>query len=208
MRLLSRSIVLFALTCVLLCLSVAGQADNKETAKPSKSIVTTRAAGDSAANALQFPEVEGWESSAKRPIPAPGDGYTVAYDSPGYAAVTVYVYSHGHEKITDDLGGVIKDELEGAADAIRTVARMGIYSEVKEGKTETVLLGGNQGKVKVLTTNFTLIRGDQKMNSEIYLLPYRNNIVKLRVTRSASATADMNSSFAKLMLALDGLFAQ
>lgn len=209
MHIFSHSVLLLAAALLILCQPVTAQKDDqKTTAKGKSAVVLTRAEGDAAAKALQFPTVEGWENGPKRPIPSPGDGYTVGYDYQGYGAVTVYVYSHGLEKIPDQLSGVIKDEIEGAAEAIRTVAGMGIYSEVKEGKTETISLGGDQGKVKVLRTSFALTRGNQKMHSEIYTFPYKNNIVKLRVTRSASATDDMNKSFTNLMVALDGLFSQ
>src|SRR5687768_2044114 len=128
--------VFFLLVIGVAAQSGLGQGSTRETAvKTKNSIVLTRAAGDAAAEALQFPKAEGWQSGQKTPIPSPGDGYAIGYDSPGYGAVTVYVYSHGHERIPDQLDGVIKQEIEGAAEAIRTVAGMGIYSEVKEGKT-------------------------------------------------------------------------
>ena len=209
MKLPSRSAALLIAAVLFLCLPAVGQ-KNDQAASPAakKSTPMTRADGDAAANALKFPTVEGWAGTEKRPIPSPGDGYTVGYNYPGYGAVTVYVYSHRMDKIPDELAGVIKDELEGAAGAIRQVASMGVYSDVKEGKTETIVLGGAQGKVKVLRTQFALTRGEQKMNSEIYVFPYKNNIVKLRVTRSASASDEMNDSFANLLAALDGVFIQ
>lgn len=208
MKLPLRSAVLLTAAFCFLCLPAFGQKNDPGTSSMKKNTPMTRADGNAAANALQFPKVEGWTGTDKRPIPSPGDGYTVGYNYPGYGAVTVYVYSHGMDRIPDELAGVIKDELEGAADAIRQVASMGVYSDVKEGKTETIVLGGEKGKVKVLRAHFTLTRGEQKMNSEIYVFPYKNNIVKLRVTRAASASDEMNNSFAKLLAAIDSAFVQ
>jgi len=185
----------------------AQSSDQKSTA--NKKLSMTRAAGDAVAAELEFPEVEGWRRSEKMDIPAPGDGYTVNYDSQGHGRVTNYIYSHGHERIPDELKGVIVDELKGAKEAIQTAVSMGAYSDAKEGKSETVTLGGDGGKVKSLKASFTLTtRGGQKTNSDIYVFPYKNNFVKLRVTRFISPGTEADTSFAKLMTALDNLFSR
>ncbi len=157
---------------------------------------------------VNFPEVEGWELSDPYFYPTPDAGHSVNYDSPGNGRVTVYVYTGGHKKISDELSGPVKDELEMAKAAIKSAGEQGIYKDVKELKTEKIVLGGSAGKVNVLRSKFTLSRDGNKLASEIYVFPYRNNIIKLRVTRPVSAGAEGDASFAKLLSEMDAVFSK
>jgi len=158
--------------------------------------------------AIAFPDVDGWDREEAYTYPTEGAGYSVNYNSDDNGRVTIYVYNAGHSTIPNDLKGIVKGELEGAKDAIRAARDAGVYEKVKETKTQTVMLGGPKGKVNVLRSHFELTRDNVKMNSEIYVFPYRNNIIKLRVTRPAVADKTLDESYANLLLEIDSLFSK
>ena len=155
---------------------------------------------------LAFPEIEGWEKDEIYVYPVAGGGYSVNYNSPTSGRVTVYAYDSGHKKIPNELKGLVKDELETAKGGIKAAVDAGVYTNLKEGKTQTVVLGGSSGKVSALNANFTLSRGDMNMNSSVYIFPYNNQFIKLRVTRPATTDKAADASFAKLLLDLDTFF--
>ena len=154
---------------------------------------------------LEFPKVDGWTLSEKQTIPddGGGTGTVVNYDSKSNGRVTVYVYSHGLTSIPNDLGGLVKQELEGAKAAIQIVAQTGFYGEVKEGKTEAVTLGGEKGSVKALKAAFTFRKNGQVLNSDILVFAYQDHFIKLRASRPDTSTGE---AYAALLLALDRLF--
>lgn len=157
---------------------------------------------------VNFPEVDGWELGEPYFYPTPEAGHSVNYDAPGNGRVTVYIYTGGHKKISDELSGPVKDELEMAKAAIKAAGEQGVYDNVKELKTEKIVLGGTAGKVNVLRSRFTFSRDGDKLSSEIYIFPYRSNIIKLRVTRPAAAGSEGDASFAKLLSEIDTLFSK
>lgn len=157
---------------------------------------------------VNFPEVEGWELGEPYFYPTPEAGHSVNYDAPGNGRVTVYIYTGGHKKISDELSGPVKEEMEMAKAAIKSAGEQGVYNDVKELKTEKIVLGGTAGKVNVLRSRFTLSRDGNKLASEIYVFPYKNNIIKLRVTRPLAAGAEGDASFAKLLSEIDTLFSK
>lgn len=157
---------------------------------------------------LDFPEVEGWTRGAKKILPTGEDGVTVNYDSPSRERITVYVYRREEGGPAKDLTGVIKEEFNGARDAIRMVADAGVYSEFKEIKSETVTMGGATGKVKALRSLLTFKVGSNKMNSEIYVFPYNGYVTKFRVTRPADVAKERDDAYAKLLAAMDAFFSK
>lgn len=154
---------------------------------------------------LKFPEVEGWKRGAVLAIPGEQDGIAVNYDSPARERVTVYVYTRGQK--ASDLKGIVKDEFDGARDAIKTVVDAGIYTDLKESKPETGNIGGAAGKVKALHVNMTFkVRGNP-MTSEIFVFPYKGYVGKLRVTRPAGLDKASEDAYAKLLAAIEAVFA-
>lgn len=201
----------FSLIIALFSLSSPAQSKDKKDSRPAGGDAPP--AGSSVVNDpelknLKFPEVAGWQLSERTVYPMEGGGYSVNYDAPGNGRVTVYVYNAGLAEIPNELKGVIEDELDGAKAAIQSAVQAGIYSDVKETKTETITLGGDKGKVKALRANFILSRDGAKMSSSIFMLPYRNNFIKLRITRPVSVDKDLEASYAELMSAIDALFAK
>jgi len=157
---------------------------------------------------LAFPEVAGWEKGDPYIYPIAGAGYSVNYDSPTSGRVTVYAYDNGLKKIPNELKGVVAEELEMAKGGILSAVRSGIYSNVKEGKTETIVLGGTNGKVSALRSAFTLTRGDSNMRSDIVLFPYKNQFIKLRITRPMATGKADDDSYAGLLTELDRFFSK
>jgi hypothetical protein len=139
---------------------------------------------------VPFPEVKGWALSPQRPLPPESGGYTVAYNSEERVAVTIYVYNHGHKSIPNDLSAaVVQKEMAGAKDALQQARQMGIYKEVKEEASGESTLGAQKDGPKMLYARFRIQIRDQETVSEIYVLPYQNHFVKLRITRPVNAPA-------------------
>lgn len=156
---------------------------------------------------LEFPEVEGWEVGEKMALPTGEEGIVVNYDAPTRERVTVYVYRRG-DAVPDKLTGFVKEEFEGARDAIRTVAEAGMYADLKESKSETASVGGTAGKVKALHIQMTFKARGVAMNSEIYVFPYQGYAVKIRATRPADVDKSRDEMYVKLFTALDDLFSK
>lgn len=156
---------------------------------------------------VEFPKVNGWTLGAKTPLPGEESGFAVNYDSPDEERMTVYIYSRGQSGIPNELSGVIKDEFDGAIQALKTVAEMGYYSNLKVAKTDTASVGGANGKVKALHALLTFEAGGTKFNSEVYVFPYKNHVVKLRISRPATLPAD-SETYLKLLMAIDGVFSK
>ena len=202
-------------TCVLLfiLMSVAGIASAQTPAEP-KPAATPPKADEPAKPSLKrnsdgqidFPDVAGWKKEEARVYPNEGGGYSVNFDTK-QSRVTVYEYNAGKSKIPNELGGAVEQELDGAAQAIQGAADAGVYTDVKRSKTETITLGGEKGSVKVRFSAFSLKREGREMKSYIYLFPYKNNFIKLRVTRAASADKADDEAYATLLWELDQLFA-
>ncbi len=158
-------------------------------------------------DSIQLPEVQGWTAGAKIAIPGETDGVAASYDSPQRERVTVYIYKRG-DGAAKGLSGVVKEEFDGAREAIRTIADLGVYTDVKESKTETAPVGGSAGKVKALRVGLTFKTRGTPMTSEIYVFPYKGYIVKLRATRPATLDKTQDEGYARLLTALDSLFSQ
>lgn len=178
----------------------------KGSVKPSPAVKPTP--DEPVSSKITFPEVDGWNRDEPYKYPTADMGYSVNFDSPTNGRVTLYVYNGGYAKIPNELTGLVKEELEAAKAGIQAAVDAGIYSNLKESKMETVMLGGTKGKVSALRSHFTLTREGTKLNSDIYLFPYKNNFIKLRVTRPASTDKALDDSFANLLYEIDTLFSK
>jgi hypothetical protein len=159
---------------------------------------------------LAFPKVEGWEKSDLRPLSAEsGGGYSVGYncDKPRIA-LTVYVFNRGLAKIDNDLTSApIREEFISAKAAIVEATLRGLYKDSKEEESGEATIGPEKSGVKALYARYLLTtEDDRKAVSEIYVLPYHNYFVKLRVTRvgeeakAAQAPLDrLYAAFAKML---------
>lgn len=155
---------------------------------------------------LNFPDVEGWSRSDKVAIPVEESGFTVNYDSVARERMTVYVYTRGSSPLPKDLSGIIKEEFEGAKDAIKMVAEAGMYTNLKELKSEKSTVGGANGKVKALHALLSFDVKGTKMRSEIFVFAHKDHVIKLRVTRPEAVSKDRDASYAQLLTSIDGLF--
>ena len=154
---------------------------------------------------VTFPEVDGWALSEKTQYPTPDLGYSVNYESPA-ARITIYVYTGGRLTIPNSLLGVVAEEMKGTQAGINTIVERGGYESAKELKNESVTLGGKNGKVKSLHVQYDLRAGGRELDSHIYLFPYNNYFVKLRMTGPKAAT--MDAGITTLLEAIDLLFSK
>jgi len=194
------------LSAIILMLSTAAVQGQKPAASPTPSPTplklerVTKFDGN-----VTFPEVDGWELSEKTQYPTPDMGYSVNYESPA-ARITIYVYTGGQSAIPNSLLGVVAEEMKGTQAGINTIVERGGYESAKELKNETVTLGGKNGKVKSLHVHYDLRAGGRDLDSHIYLFPYNNYFVKLRMTGPKAATP--NAGIATLLEAIDLLFSK
>lgn len=155
---------------------------------------------------FSFPEVEGWTRSDPRPLPKESGGYSVAYDSVDMIAVTVYVYNRGLTHVPQDLSDeVLVNEINSAEAAIFEAERMQIYENVRLEKSGTWTLGGLKDAPQALYARFRIRIEDRENGSEIYVLPYQNQFIKIRVTRPAGGAATVPTSLNRLFEALSQL---
>jgi hypothetical protein len=82
---------------------------------------------------------------------------------------------------------------------------MGVYKNLKITKNDTTMVGGAGGKVKALHAVITFEARGAKLNSEIYVFPYKGHVAKLRISRPATLAADAKGYLA-MMSALDAFF--
>lgn len=154
---------------------------------------------------VTFPEVEGWELSEKTQYPTPDMGYSVNYESPS-SRVTVYVYNGGQASIPNTLTGVVAQEVKNAQSQINAIVDAGAYESAKVMKDETVVLGGAKGKIKALLVQYTLRVRGRDLDSRIYLFPYNNYFIKIRMT---GLPVDQDSTeMLALLEAIDLLFSK
>lgn len=154
---------------------------------------------------VTFPEVEGWELSDKTQYPTPDMGYSVNYETPS-SRVTVYVYNGGQASIPNTLTGVVAQEVKNAQAQIKAIVDAGAYESAKVLKDETVVLGGPKGKIKALYVRYALRARGRDLDSRIYLFPYNNYFIKIRMT-GLPADEDSAETLA-LLEAIDLLFSK
>lgn len=156
---------------------------------------------------VEFPEVDGWELGRRSTFPQKELGYSVNYESPIAGRVTVYVYTGGVSRIPNDLTGPVAAQMKQAKSDIKQAVDAGYYDSVKDVRSETITLGGTDGKVKALYTLLDLRANGNKLDSEIYVFPYNGYFVKLRATRPASEKGSKIEAMEDLLKALDDTFA-
>lgn len=79
--------------------------------------------------------------------------------------------------------------LKRAQGEIFAVADMGMYKEVKEHMvTIPIVVRTGAAAVSVLLAKYTFTAGGNRLDSEIYVFPYQNYLVKVRSTRPMSPT--------------------
>lgn len=154
---------------------------------------------------VTFPEVEGWELSPRQNTPVRSMGYFVNYESPS-GRVSVYVYNADLPSIPNSLTGVVAKEMKDAKSGITMLVDAGMYESAKEVKNETVTLGGPKGSVKSLHAHFALRAGGRDLDSHIYLFPYHNYFIKIRMTNPQMK--EPSADVAALFEALDLLFSK
>lgn len=204
-------ITVLLILCVLSALSLQAQStqpDNSGKNSGKQTPVVKPTPNETADAKLKFPDVDGWNRDEPYKYPTPDMGYSVNFDSPTNGRVTLYVYNGGFPKIPNELTGLVKEELEAAKAGLYGAAEQGIYTNLKGSKTETIVLGGPKGKISSLYSHFTMAREGEKVRSDIYLFPYKNNFIKLRVTRPAITDKAMDNSFANLLYEIDTLFSK
>lgn len=154
---------------------------------------------------VTFPEVEGWELTERQQYPTPEMGYSHNYESPS-GRVTVYVYNGGRKTIPNSLKGPVADEVKMAQAGIMAFVERGSYESAKEVKNETVMLGGAKGKVQSLHVLYALRAGGRDLNSHIYVFPYNNYFIKIRMT--GPLVKEPSADTVALFEALDLLFSK
>jgi hypothetical protein len=150
---------------------------------------------------IVFPEIEGWKAGAKGAIPMEESGVSINYDSPERERITVYVYKRG--QAAKDLKGVVKEEFDGALDALSQFAEAGLYSNLKIGKKETTTVGGS---VQSLKAGLGFEARGAKYSSELFVFPYQDHVVKIRASRPDPIAN--NDLYSKFLIAIDKLFSK
>lgn len=208
----SKSINLFAAFAASIIVFTAAAAGQKPAVpSPTPAATPTPSANSSIrvkAGKLEitFPEVENWEQSDVTTYPQAELGYSVSYDREGGSRVTVYVYNGGRASIPDKLDGAVADQLASAKAEIKTVAEMGVYKNVKEVKSNVKTLAKTGGKIAVAHAAYTLEARGTKLNSSIYIFPFKNNFIKLRITSPMETDESFDTDMDALLAALDRLF--
>ncbi len=154
---------------------------------------------------VTFPEVDGWELSEKQQYPTPDMGYSHNYESPS-GRVTIYVYNGGRKSIPNSLKGTVADEVKMTQAGILALVERGSYESAKEVKNETIMLGGTKGKVQSLHVLYALRAGGRDLDSHIYLFPYNNYFIKIRMT--GPLAKEPSADTIALFEALDLLFSK
>lgn len=196
----------FTLTLLLFALSAlsAGVFAQKPESKPSPSPTPMKLERETPFDGdVKFPDVEGWELSDRQQYPTPAMGYSHNYESDS-GRVTVYVYNSGRPTIPNTLTGVVAEEVKMTQAGIMMLVERGSYESAKELKSETVTLGGKNGKVKTLHVLYALRAGGRDLDSHIYLFPYNNYFIKIRMT--GPQMKEPSTEVIALFEALDLLF--
>ncbi|HEV7645910.1 MAG TPA: hypothetical protein VGO50_18370 [Pyrinomonadaceae bacterium] len=172
-------------------------------AQPQPKTAQTPVPAETSSGVIIFPEIEGWTKGEITRYPTVELGYSLPYRSEGGVVVTVYAYPGNNRTIPDSLDGIVKKEFEKAKSDIFAVGKQGVYKDVKEIKSETLVLGGSGGKIRALHALFTFSIQGRDVNSEIYLFPYQNRFIKIRATRPVSLGKEADTELAELLAELD-----
>lgn len=153
---------------------------------------------------LVFPDIENWQRAEKRTYSSPELGYSVSYTSEEGGTVSIFVYNGGNTSIangtTDEL---VIEEFDRTKSRVKM---LGGQSAV-EVKSDTVTLGGTNGKVSALRALYNFNLQSQVVDSEIFIFGYKNNFIKIMATRPKTKSGE-NKSLIKLLAAVDKMFAK
>lgn len=153
---------------------------------------------------LALPDVDGWTHAQPEPLPPEHGGYIVDYElARPHVAATLYVLNRGLPRIENNLTSeAIRTEFAAAKKSIQQAAQMGLYKNVKEEHSGESTLGQLKSAPKCLYARYAMTVEDEPVTSELYVLPYRNHFIKLRITRAAGAADALNrlhTAFAKML---------
>ncbi len=174
--------------------------------KPTPKEDTTKKSDETT---ITFPEIKGWTKGDIATYPKAELGYSIGYQSKEGGRLTVYVFDMGEKEIADGVDSdKVKAQLTEAERQIQAAADAGYYDDVKKIKSETITLGGKDGKVKTLYTVYSFsIRGND-VTSEIYVFGYKNNFIKFRVTRAKDDEKSKNKAIEAFHKAMNELFSK
>ncbi len=194
---------------LILCgtLYVAGFAQSRPQAAATPA-PTPSTAAETTSGVIIFPEIEGWAKGEMTRYPTVELGYSLPYRSEQGVVVTIYAYPGNNRSIPDNLDGIVKKEFEKAKSDIFAVGKQGVYKDVKEIKSETLVLGGSGGKTSALHALFTFSIQGRDVNSEIFLFPYKNRFIKIRATRPISLGKESDAEFAAFLAEMDSFLAK
>lgn len=170
-------------------------------------LVLLSAAGFAQTTSIVFPEVDGWEKGDVAKYPTAELGYSVPYQSETGGTVTIYVYNSGLSKIADGIDDAnVKNEMKKAVNDIKAYGDAGYYQDVKLIASKTVKLGGAAGTTYALYSLLGFKVRGAEVDSEIYLLGYQNNFIKIRATRAKGMNGAENTEVNKLLLEIGPTF--
>jgi hypothetical protein len=159
--------------------------------------------------AVNFPEVEGWNTSEIQKYPTEDLGFSVNYESRTGGKVTIYVYNAGKKNIPNDVADkVVKEEFNKVKAEIKAVAEMGVYENLKEIKNDTVTLGETSGKIKALHALYNFSVKGQNLTSEIYIFGHENRFIKIRATRPRDKNESGDKLVTELLKEIDAYFSK
>jgi hypothetical protein len=124
------------------------------------------------------PEVEDYESQT------PGLGVGINYAGPGIK-VSVFVYSLCLNEIpNEEDSSILRAEFEKVNGDIRSAQEKGWYKNVRKLSEPQTMQGLAVSKSRALHArySYTEVERGKDCLSEIYLFPYRNHFVKIRIT--------------------------
>ncbi|MCB1025543.1 MAG: hypothetical protein KDB79_14195, partial [Acidobacteria bacterium] len=177
---------IFSVICGLFLLLAAASAQNSE---------------------IVFPEVDGWEKGEITKYPTAELGYSIPYQSETGGIVTFYVYNGGLSKIANGIDDInVKNEIKKAEADVKAYGDAGYYQDVKLITSKTVKLGGDSGTTDALYTLLTFKVRGAEVDSEIYLLGFQNNFIKIRATRAKGKNGAENSEVNKLLMEVGEIF--
>ncbi len=156
---------------------------------------------------VEFPQVANWEKGDLVTYPQPELGSSVSYESDGGAVVTAYIFNGGLRSIPNMLNGPVKLEMDRARAEIASMAELGYYSDLKELAGGKKTLAEKDGRIAVLHSAYSLTVRQRPMISEIYVFPFRNHFVKVRVSTPQASPADAKIQLETLLKELENLFA-
>jgi hypothetical protein len=139
---------------------------------------------------LKFPQVAGCTREKPHDYGIPELGYSVGYISTDGVTATIYVYSGGQQRVPDGPSStLVKQEFETALSDIRAMQEEGRYKDLSERSHGEMRLGKAKGAPLVRYSIMTVTNPKGKVVTELYMTGYKNQFVKVRVTRPRATEA-------------------